>query len=201
MSSKTEICNLALSHVGVGKEIGNVDTESSASASACRRFYDSSRNETFRDFNWSFATRYITLGLVEETPNTEWLYSYRYPSDCFRIRKILSSVRNDTRQTRIPYMIASDSVGKLIYTDQDDAVIRQTTVIVDVALYTQDYIMMLSLLLASYIAPRVTGGDPFGLGKRAFELYVMSKTKAEATNFNEQQDEETVDSEFIRSRE
>ena len=61
--------------------------------------------------------------------------------------------------------------------------------------------MMLSLLLAAYIAPRVTSGDPFKLGERAFGLYLNSKIKAESTALNEQDDEEQVDSEFIRSRE
>ena len=56
MSSKTVICNLSLSHLGISKEISNIDTERSAAAEACRRWFNLARDETFRDFNWPFAT-------------------------------------------------------------------------------------------------------------------------------------------------
>ena len=200
-SSTTEIANLALSHLGISKEVGNLDTENSANANACRRWFENARDETFRDFHWPFATTYATLGLVESDPNTDWAYSYRYPSDCMRFIKVLNTVRNDSRQSRVPIEIASDSSGKLIFCDTEDACGKYTKKITDVSLFTQDYVNMLSLLLASYIAPRVTAGDPFKLGERAYNLYVISKTKTEATAFNEQQDDEVVDSEFIRARE
>ena len=200
MASETEILNLALSHVGVSKEVANIDTENSASASAGRRFFKPARDETFRDFNWPFATEFGTLGLVETAPNTDWGYSYRYPSDCMRARKLLTGVRNSTREGRASYKIASDASGKLIFTDEANAVLEYTRLVTDVGLFPQDYIMMLSLLLASYIAPRVTAGDPFKLGERAFKFYIDSKTKAEATALNEQQDDRGADSEFITSR-
>lgn len=201
MPGKTEICNFALAHLGVSKPIGDIETDKSASAQACRVFFDISNDETFRDFNWPFATIYLELGLVEETPNTNWDYSYRYPSDCSNFRKILSSIRNDNRQTRVSYEIASDSEGRLIFTDRENAIGKYTSKIVDTNLYSADYTMMLSLLLASYIAPRVTAGDPFGLGSRAFKLYVASREKAQATAFNEQQDDENPEAESVRVRE
>ena len=40
MASSTEIANLALSHLGNGTEIADLETERSSEASACRRFYD-----------------------------------------------------------------------------------------------------------------------------------------------------------------
>ncbi len=200
MASKTEICNLALSHLGVSKEIANIDTEKSASALACRRFYESARDEIFRDFNWPFATNYIALELIEENPNTDWAFSYRYPSDCTRIRKILSGLRNDSRQSRVSYEIARDDTARLIFTDERDAVIKFTKKTTTESFYPQDFVMALALLLAAYIAPRLTAGDPFKVGERAFNLYLLSKQKAEAGSFNEQQNDENVESEFVRAR-
>ncbi|MCK5617513.1 hypothetical protein KAR91_87425 [Candidatus Pacearchaeota archaeon] len=197
----TVICNLALGHLGISKEIANVETEKSASAAACRRYLQPSKDETLRDFNWPFATEYVELGLVETSPNSDWAYSYRQPSNCVRIRKILSGIRNDTRQSRVPFEKASDDTGILIFTDEVDACLKYTKNVTDNSLYDQDYIMMLALLLASYIAPRVTSGDPFKMGERAFRLYIDSKTKAEATSLNEQQDEEPPEAESIRARE
>ncbi|MCH8287272.1 hypothetical protein IIB79_12240, partial [candidate division KSB1 bacterium] len=149
VTADTPICNLALGHLGISKEIANVETEKSASAAACKRYLQPSKDETLRDFNWPFATEYITLGLVETAPNSDWAYSYRQPSNCSRIIKILSAIRNDTRQSRVPYQKASDSTGILIFTDQVDACLKFTKFVTDNALYDQDYIMMLTLLLAT----------------------------------------------------
>lgn len=201
MASSTEICNMALSHLGVGKEIANIETEQSQEASACRRFYDIARDYTLRDFLWPFVRRYQALGLVAEEPNTEWAFSYRYPTDCLKIHKILSPRRNDTRQSKISYMIAQDSVGRLIFTDIEDAEIIYTQKETDPDKYPPDFIMALSFRLAAYIAPRLTSGDPFKLGDRAMQMYSIEISKAAANSVNEQQAEEEVESELIRARE
>jgi hypothetical protein len=201
MASSTEICNLALSHLGVGKEIANLETEQSQEASACRRFYELARSMTLRDHHWPFATRYADLALVEEDPNSEWDFSYRYPTGCLKIRKILSGKRNDSYQSRVPYSIAQDSAGRLIFTDWPTAEITYTFDEVDPDRYTSDFIMALSFRLAHFIAPRLTGGDPYGLGKRALDLYAYEISVAAANAFNEEQADQEVLPEIIRSRE
>jgi len=201
MSSNTEICNLALSHLGVGKEIANLDTEKSQEASACRRFFEISRDQVLREFLWPFATKIADLALIEEDPNTEWAFSYRYPIDCLDFRKILSGTRNETQDSRIPYRIANDNAGLVVYTDLEDAVAEYTMKVGNVALFPVDFQQALALRIAIYIAPRVTGGDPFKMGDRAMRMYMQEISSARANAFNEQQDERQVDSEFIRARE
>ncbi len=200
MASETEICNLALSHLNIGKEVANFETEKSEEASSCRRFYDTARDETLRDFPWPFATKFLTLALVATDPTTEWSYSYRYPTDCSFFRRILSGLRNDNRQTRVPYKISQDDVGLLVLTDTRDAVAEFTVKETDPSLYAADFIMAFSLRLAAMIAPRLTGGDPFKVGERALRLYQFEIQKARATAENEEQKEEPPESEFIRAR-
>lgn len=200
MASDTEICNLALSHLGVGKEIASLETEKSQEASACRRFYDIALDATLRDYPWNFATKIEALGLVEEEPNDEWLYSYRYPTDCLFIKRILSGIKNDTRQSRINYRVVSDSAGQLIYSDHENAEIEYTYRVTDSNIYPSDFTMALSYRLAHYIAPRVTAGDPFKLKAEVMHLYVLELSKARSNNSNEEQDAEDAESEFIRAR-
>lgn len=200
MPTPTEIANLALSHLGTGKEIQNLETEKSNEANACRRYYELARDTTLRDFPWSFANKTATLPLVEEDPTDEWAFSYRYPTDCTHMRKILSSQRNDTRQTRVPFEIASDDQGKLIYTDEADAQVKYTAKVTDSERFTPDFTLAFSFRLAAYIAPRITGADPFRMGERAVRLYLFEIRKAEAADVNEQQDEEEPEAEQIRAR-
>lgn len=201
MSSKTEICNLAITHLGVGKTIDDVDTESSEEALICRRYYDTVRDMTLRDYAWPFATKISSLALVESNPNTEWDYSYRYPSDALYIKRILSGVRNDNRQSRASYKIVRDDTGLLIYTDERGASIEYTAKTSDPTFYPSDFIMALSLHIAVYIAPKLTKGDPFGMANKVMQMYEMEISRAKAKAANEEQLDQRPDSEFIRVRE
>jgi len=200
MATKTEICNLAISHLGTGKEIQDFDTDRSEEGDACRRYYQILLEATLRDFAWPFATKIAALNLIEESPNDEWAYSYRYPSDCLKARRILSGIRNDSRQTRVPYKILKDEAGRIIYTDQINANLEYTILVEDTSYYTPDFILALSWRLASYLAPRLTQGDPYGLRNSSMQMYEAEISRARAASVNEQQDEEKPNSEFDRVR-
>jgi hypothetical protein len=172
-SSDTEIANLALAHLGVAKEIANLETENSQEARTIRRLWDTALDEMVRAFPWPFLTKIDTLTVVEEDPNEEWAYSYTYPTDCTAFRRILSGARTDTRQSKIPYRIISDGAGgRLILTDEEDAEGEWTLPASDdVTSWPSDFVQAFSLKLAFLGAPQLTAGDPFGLGRRAAQLY------------------------------
>lgn len=190
-----------MSHLGVGKEISDIETDQSSEGQACRRFYEIALDATLRDVNWPFATRFKAVGLVEEDPTDEWDFSYRYPTDCLKIRRILSGIRNDTVDTRVPYKIAQDDSGLLIYTDTEDAEIEYTVREENSERYPADFIMALSYRLAHYIGPRVTGGDFITLGQQIYQYYQIEISNAASVSFNEEQGDIVPDSELIRARE
>lgn len=201
VSSETVICNLAISHLGSGKTIANVETEKSQEAASCRIFFDLARDATLEDFPWSFATKIMALDLIEEDPNDEYDFSYRYPSNALKFIKIQSGIRNDNRQTRVTYKIGYDSTGKIIFTDQDDAIGEYIIRVSDVALYTQSFCIALSYRLAAFIAPQIVGvANAASASKLMLDLYQMSLTRAQANNLNEQQPDDTSVGEFIESR-
>lgn len=200
MASKTENLNMALSHLGIGKDVANIETERSPEATAGRRFYDVARDFVAVQLPWPFLTKITTLALVEEDPNDEWAYSYQYPSDCIHIRRILSGVRNDSRQTRSPYRITQGASGKVIFSDVEDAEFEYTVIPDDPSLYSADYTIAFSYYLAFLISPRVTKGDQFKLGQRALELFEVFLSKAGARLFNEEQAEQLPEAEYITAR-
>lgn len=200
-SSKVGIVNIALSHLSIGKTVAVLETEKSEEAVTARLFYDLALEATLREFPWPFTTRIIALALVEEEPNDEWAFSYRYPADCLKIRRILSGMRNDTRQSRTPYRILSDEQGSLVYTDYENVQIEYTVRDISPQFYPPDFVMAFSLYMAHLMAPRLTGGDQFKLGARALGLYDLEISRAVKNAFNEQQIEEPPESEFIRDRE
>lgn len=199
-NSKTVIANLAISHLGINKNISDFDNDRSAEGNAVRQYYEQCLEEVLSDFWWSFARAYGTLDLVKENPTIEWGYAYRYPSTCLTLRRILSGQRTDSRQSRVPFEIGNDAQGGLVYTDMQAAQIEYTFLNKNVSQYPASFVMALSLKIAFMIAPTITAGDPFKLRTTIQDAYDKSLMKAEANVANEDQPDREVESEYIRAR-
>lgn len=200
MASEAEICNLALTHLGVGTEIQNLETDKSEAGSACRRVYDTARDATLRDFPWPFATKTRDLSLIETDPNDEWNFSYRYPSDALKVRRLLSGVRTPTNEQRAPFKIVQDDAGLIIYTDQENACAEYVKRETNPDIYPDDFVLALSWRLAMYVAPRLTSGDPYNLRQQAQQMYEVELTRAARNSFNESQPDVDPNSELENSR-
>lgn len=192
---------MSLGHLGVGTTIANVDTESSQEARACRTFYDTVVRQAFRAYEWPFATKFEDLGLIETEPTSEWDYSYTYPSECLDFIRILSGTRSDTVSSRIPYKIAVIGGTKVILTDEPEAVCEMTFYNEAVEQWPPDFQLAVSFLLAHFIAPSVTGGDPFKRGDKAYQQYQWMINDAKASAVNEVNSDPAPESEFTTGRE
>ncbi len=187
MSSEAEICNLALSHVGVGNQIANLDTEKSEEAITCKLMYPFALGYMLRNYRWPYFTKTVTLALVNSNPNIEWMYAYRVPNESARILRILSGYKIDTPETRVKYTQAQDDIGYLILTDQPQA---QADIVVnnpDPKFFPDDFTLALSYKLAMLICPRLSGGDVFKITERVTGLFDLYLRRALATTQNEEE--------------
>lgn len=196
----TEVANLALYHLGISKTIANIETEQSSEAKACRAFYDRAVDNVLRDYTWPFANKIVALNLISENPTTEWGYSYRIPSDCIKAIRIPSGVIEETATTRVVYKISGDDAGRIILTNQPFAELEYIRKIEDDKLMTPDFIMAFSFKLAHYMAPSLTGGDPFKLGDRASANYDIEISQARSNAYNEEQPTTTNESVYTAAR-
>lgn len=196
-----QICNLALGHIGHTKFISAL-TDRTNEAQVLNTFYEPARDVVLEDYPWPFATKYETLGLVtdftDETDPHDWDYAYRYPSDCVYARRIVTS-NGRSEPKPAPFKVGSDEDGRLIYTNEEDAILEYTRLVDDPSLYPSKFAMALSWYLASLIAPGLAKSD-----KKAgacAQMYHIVKTMAEAGAGNEQHAVPEPESEFIRARE
>lgn len=202
------ICNMAIAHLKIQRTIGNLDTDMSAEAVACRTFYNLAIQVTLEDFKWPFAKIQGPLALLYSNPfpfdaasDSEWAYAYQYPSDCVTFNRIVGDTRNETRLDRVPYRIFSNNDGtKMILTDMDCAFGEWTYANVTEDMFSASLVLAISFQLAFVIAPMLTGGDPFKLGDRAERLYKEWIIKAQANALNEEQVEVEPESEFVEAR-
>lgn len=200
MAGKVEIWNMALGRIANTRRVEDPE-EDTRQGKLCRIFWEQTRDYVLADFPWPAGRSFPVLNLVEEDPTPEWAYSYAYPVACLHFVRILSGDRNDSRQSQVPYRIASDGAGgALILTDQEDA---QAEVIVrrdDPGKYPPDLVSTIAWRLAGELAPGLGGelGSKWRLD--AFKMYDVERSIAEARHANEERAEEPPVSEFERAR-
>jgi hypothetical protein len=198
--SNTLIANLALARVGTAARITSLDDDNGPGAVGCRLFIDIVLDATLREFPWPFATKIASLSQVEVSPNSEWGYSYRYPPDCQFLRRILSGIRNDSRQTRESFRLSSDDDGILILADLDAAECEYTKKYDDIARLPTDFLSAVAWRLAYEVAPSLGGAAAQTWRADAAKGYGIEMTNARSNAANEEQPDEEPDSEFILAR-
>lgn len=194
--SEVSICNMALGGVGVAVEIISL-TEESVEAQQCNRFYESSRDYVLRRIDWSFARKYVSLNKVLDSPNDDWAYSYRYPTDCLNARRIVTSIRKDPNKA--PFEIASDNDGRLIFTDIENAILRYTYRIEDPLKFDDGFIECLSWHIGSKIAIPLSRSPKER--DYAYQRYVIALNEGAADARNEAHEDHPPEAEAIRERE
>jgi hypothetical protein len=184
MASIVEICNLALAHLGDDATVSSIDPpEGSSQAEHCARFYPIARDSLLQLHTWSFASKRISLALLS-MPYTMWLYSYACPADMMTAVAVLPpEAENDyaikpfstdmsgfswvnapfvAAGSYVPqqFQIETDTAGnKVIYTNQQDAILRYQALVTDTTKFDPLFVVALSWHLASMLAGPVIKGD------------------------------------------
>ena len=179
---------MALSHIGVDKEIANFDTESSEEARACRRFFDITRKIVLKETQWSFAREFAALALVDSDLDNGWGYSYRYPAACVDLIKLgyPGVTRTDYAfdfedillMPKVQYTMGKDAHGQLIFCNIIDAYASYTIDQEDTSRFTAGAELAMSYKLASLIVPRLSGGDFFKMKQDLMQYYMIELSNA-----------------------
>jgi hypothetical protein len=218
MTSEVEICNLALSNIRAGSI--NSLTESSVNSQQCKLKYPVLRDQMLQDSPWQFARSLKPLALLTDTV-FNWVYTYQYPSDCLFINRChidFAEVSSDTGTSsvasrfydrglprpnlnhQVPHKIYNIDGNKVIASNDENLRIDYRKRIEDPNLFSLNFVMALSHLLAANLAIPLIGVDK-GRSLRSDELtiYKMYVNSAIENELNEQFTE-IPDSDFINIR-
>lgn len=196
MATEISIANLALARLGVTRSISSFEEVTNKESILCKQFYAQSRDFVLSDHPWPYLIRYRDLALIEENPNADWAYSYRYPNQCLRIIRLVDGNKSDT--SRIPYEFGNDDSGTLIFTDQPAAVIRYVHLYTDTTYYPADLVSCIAWrMMADMVGPLAR--DP-KLMSYGLKMYEIEKSISTARMQNELQHEPEADPEHIRVR-
>lgn len=201
--TRTDIANVALTFMGL-KGVSDIDTDTGADAKAIREIMDLAIDDFMGEAPWPMGTKVAELSLVEELDddeNAEWDYSYRYPSDCVRLIRVRSEAREDNRyaseQNSIEYKIESDTSGRLILSDEEDAE-AEYVYIPEEGLFPGKAIHALALSIAKMAAPRIK--QAASAAQQFVSQYEAALNNAKVLAANEGQHLRPQDPPAIRAR-
>tara|TARA_R100001440_G_scaffold70554_1_gene93018 strand:- start:99 stop:767 length:669 start_codon:yes stop_codon:yes gene_type:complete len=180
MATEIDICNLALAHLGDDATIASIKPpEGSAQAEQAARFYPIARNTLLEFHTWNFASKRTSLATVNNTID-QWEYAYVAPADMITPLAILSPTAQNDYATRMssgdtpggitsnfaPTILAGHYTpqqfvieGNLIYTNQENALLRYQSLITDSTKFSPLFVVTLSWHLASMLAGPIIKGD------------------------------------------
>ena len=204
MASKTEIGNLALARLGNATIVANLETESTLEAQLLNAHFNTARDAVLTDFDWPFAGKYFTLDLVGGTSDErvvpEWQYSYGYPDDCLKIRRlVVDGVR--ATDTPPPFALSADDTDeqtRLIYTDLEDAVAFYTRRITDPERFSAQFVQALAWHLASIVAAPLTRMEK--RQEYCEARYIAALKNAARIEGNEREHDKPLDATWIAGR-
>lgn len=176
----TDICNLALSYLGKGT-IDSIDDQSE-NGRTCKVHYDLCRQMLLRDFTWGFSERVVKLAELSEQTVPGWDHVYAYPINCLAIRRVFAedeaAQKYDYRNKFMVQIINPDV--KVICTNVEAAYADYTYNTVDSGLFTPEFCVSLAHLLASSMAPALTGSENKVQIEMQQSQYYASKAKLAA---------------------
>lgn len=202
MASVIEICNFALSNIRAGS-INSLD-EGSVQAQQCKLKFNILRDRCLTDIPWQFSRTIRALAPVT-TEVFGWPYVYSYPVDCLKINRLVGPseeasaagftsapdnytlVNRGELRRQIPYEVFNFSNVKVIGTDTADLRIDFTKKVDDPTLFSNDFVMALSHLLAAEIAIPIVGAEMGrALRSDSLQLYEKYLKSAMANDMNDQ---------------
>lgn len=196
-TSKEQICNLALSHIGAKSTIQTL-TENSPPAKACRQWYDIARQEILEAFNWSFARLRIDLALHADAAPNGWGYRYQHPSNCLAPRLIYNPIGLLAAPIPFEMGISLDGSTKCILTNLEEAELIYTFDQVNVYMFEPRFVNALSFLLASKFSYSLTGKRT--LRGEMLKGYDFERGHAEASDASKKTDDPPRDAPWIEGR-
>lgn len=177
MRTKFEIVNQALYHIGQNK-IESL-TGSDPSTVACNEFFESVRDDIFREFQWPFATVQQPLSQsVQEVP-LGWTYAYDYPADniatVWYVFNESTAEFKDEQDFEVYYIPGTSQ--KMIVSNLDAAYMEYTYIVSDTLQWDAKFDIAMSYRLAATICPILAGDTDKALGLTEVYNAVLSEAK------------------------
>ena len=124
MASQVQICNLALSHIGITTPISSID-EAGAEARQCKLHYDQAVTALIGGPNFIFQNTVSVVAMAQVTNDwdSRWLYAFARPVGTIKICRVVPEIDYAEDAIPVPYGVRGDN----IYCDIEVAYLERVT--------------------------------------------------------------------------
>lgn len=192
MSSRVEICNLAL--LRIGHRTIESPEEKSAEAVYCKQFYDVCRRIVLRAHPWNFSVKIATLAGSVEPPQFGYQFRFQLPNDCLYPIEIANGLHfYDSGEVYMPSnrngSYAFKVMGREILSNVETTVLAYTMDIRDTTFFTDSFSEAVSFRLAADLSMVLTKN--VNIQKNMMDLYTASLAAAQGIDAREHRKSQT----------
>lgn len=146
-TSDTEICNIALGHLGEAP-ISSL-AENNKAGRACQLHYKLTRDEVLRSHRWNFAKDRAKLTELSDTPVFGWARHFELPTDCLRVVEFndqeIGDVVTDEYEIEGRKLLTNADEARIVYIKREEEVEKYDP------LFVQALALKLSIILSEQI--------------------------------------------------
>ncbi len=155
MPADSDIGNMALSRLGTRATIADL-TENSTEARQLNLWYETVRDELQSLVDWNF-NRVSQALAASGMPPARWAWSYAYPSDCVRMRRLdFGGASWVAGSPATGFEIASSGSATFLYCNEDRVSSVYAQRVTDPARFTPGFILAFVDCLAASVALAIT---------------------------------------------
>lgn len=180
-SGVTDICNLALHHLGI-QPIGDI-SDGTPEANACQVYFNPCRDDVFSEHKWPFATAQISLQQLTATVKG-WSYVYGYPVNIARVWNVYNEAtacKKEQQEFDKVYIVDQQVIA--LVSNLPSALCDATYIVEDPTIWDSKFVMAFSRRLAAELAKSLTGDDQISTGQMT--IYTGMINEAKRIGFNE----------------
>jgi len=194
--SKIDICNMALTHLGM-KSLTSI-TSNDPSAIACNQFFNSSRDDVLGESNWPFASVRETLTLTTEDI-LGWDYAYLYPVNAAAVWDVFDEATVDKKsEQEFEVKFVPSTNRRVVCSNLQYAYADYTFKVVDTSIYNPKFVMALSYRLAAAMAHTLVGSPEVGI--QLMNVYNVMLSEAKRISGSEKKKKPNQESSYQNSR-
>lgn len=220
MASVINICNIALSRLGIDQAISDLEDTANPRSRACNLHYAECRDRALAELCAGFALFTTPLALIDATAPAGWAYQYQYPSNALSVLALTdeNGLRQSSPSSSATFTDATSTWSggylrnavafevqahqtidsRIIVSDQEDAYAVCIKRITDPNQMTAEFRSALAFLLASEIA-LILRANP-ALAQQAGQQYQIALSRSMAQTQNERQPDPPLPSPSIQVR-
>lgn len=201
MVDKVVIYNIALNALLIDYQTTDPDNDKHKAVRSLRSMYPLALSKTLSDLDLTrSATRYKLELTNKKHPH--WQYVYKYPSNCAKLRRIVSPFPVDNFNSRIPFATETIDGIDTVCTNESDAYAEIQSNTTNLSVLNPSAAIAVGYQLAYLSTALIAGKSSRQLKESIKNDYIIHKSEAMEDDLNENVDSTTDEfkSEFVQAR-